>query len=88
VTYCESDIQCAAFLLASGLRLLRLESVGPSRYGFVFDDPEGLAPGWVAEYHDGARTPAKKLLDSLRELKNRLYSEKGRNNGNNHKSYY
>jgi len=88
VTYTESDIQCAAFLLACGLKLAGLEVVGPNRYGFVFDDSRGRAPGWVAEYHDGARAPAKRVLDCLRELKNRLYAEKGLNRNGNNKSYY
>jgi hypothetical protein len=87
MSYCESDIGASAFLLAHGLKLVRLELVGPNRYGFVFDDPRGIAPGYVADFHDGSQAPAKKLLDSLRELKNQLYAQKGFRNGN-HKSYY
>jgi hypothetical protein len=89
MSYTESDIGASAFLLAHGLKLLELEIIGPGpRFGFVFDDAKGWAAGLVLDYHDGRECPAKKLLDCLRELKNRLYAEKGLNrNGNGHKFY-
>jgi hypothetical protein len=82
--YVESDIGAAAFLLARGFRLAGLTQLGPTRYGFSFADLDGAAPETVQAYHASATIEAKALLNSLRELKNKLYATKGSNgNGNN-----
>ncbi len=87
-SHVEADIGAAAFLLARGFQLLGLELLGRNRFGFVFGDEERGADRAVRDYFDGAAAQSKRLMDSLRMLKDRLYAEKGWNgNGNQYRSY-
>jgi hypothetical protein len=84
----ESDIGAAAFLLTRGFKLVGLTRLGPHRYGFCFSDPDNSAAQETRSYFDGATAEAKALLDSLRDLKNRLYAEKANGNGNETRTHF
>lgn len=68
-----SDLNLAAYLLATDHPLLRLE--GPAgRRNFVFDN---VNPEAVTSFYAGARVEARKLLGALRDLKG-LVAQEGR----------
>jgi hypothetical protein len=81
----ETDIGTAAYLTACGFPLLDLVSVGPNRYAFRFADPDSTAEETARNYFAGAPAEAKALVDTLRNLKDRLYAVKG--NGNRNGNY-
>jgi len=78
----ETDIAVASFLTVRGFKLTHLKQLGPHRYGFSFADPDYTAAKEVDSYFAGANAEAKALLDTLRDLKDRLYATKGNRNGN------
>ncbi len=77
----ESYIGVAAFLVERGFKLNGLKQLGPFRYGFCFSDSDRGAAKEVQNYFAGATSEAKRLLDSLRDLKDILYAEKANGNG-------
>lgn len=74
--YVEADLGCAAFLDASGYKLIGLKELGPNRLGFWFDDPCQTAERDAARYFAGATVGAERLAMSIRSLKARLRAEK------------
>lgn len=62
-----SDIDAGAFLLASGLRLLRIEAEH-ERGLFVFLDKQAQARGLRADYGEGAALSVKLVFRCRRQL--------------------
>ena len=63
-----TDLNEAAFILASGHRLLRVDD-GPFR-SFVFDAAGASA---AADYHRDAPIPARSFVRRLREIRNFIH---------------
>lgn len=64
-----TDLALAAFLLAKGLPLLRIESAGGSRKMFCFS-PE--AREVAGHFYQDAPAPARSLANAIRDLKARI----------------
>ena len=80
--FVQSDLGAAAYLLSQGRRLLGLEQIGPNRYGFRFDDSDGLAEKECAMYFGGALCCALNFGKSIRSLKDQMYAQKTLERGN------
>ena len=68
------DLNIGAFLLVRGFRLESLERVG-RRLAFRFSG-EAEAQEAVQDYHHGGTVVARDFAQALKQLKDRLYSEK------------
>jgi hypothetical protein len=77
-----SDLGQAAFLLAMGHRFLGLNYAGGGRYGFQFGDEDGHTSKDADAYFAGAMAPAREVVEALKTLKQLLYAQRGRRNGN------
>lgn len=72
------DFYQACVIKTLGFPLKRLEGGGSKFRIFVFDDPEFMAEEKLGQYWDGQLlVNPKALIDSIQDLKNRLYAEKG-----------
>ena len=68
-----SDTPFAAFLYASGVKLLELDRSNPQRIAFVFDSPDGeLLASWQKAT---ATVNVRAFWSALQELKARLTRE-------------
>jgi len=68
-SYCTTDLNLAAFLMARGLPLLKTESTGGARKTFHFG-PE--AQDIAAEFYQNAPVLVRSFANALRDLKTRL----------------
>lgn len=74
-TYKTSELQLAAFLLARGKLILKLERAG-RRVFFVFQDIEGHCKEQEQEYWTGrGLVSARAYADCSRTLKNWIFAE-------------
>ena len=71
--FTASDLNLAAYLLATDHPLLRLEGA-PGRRSFVFDH---VSPETITGFYSGAKVDARRLLGALRDLKG-LVAQGGR----------
>lgn len=72
--YSTRDFQIASCLLSAGHDLLRLEKADETTFYFVFSISPDLAEKLVQDYWSNKLTfPAKKLNDSIHQLKTRLH---------------
>jgi len=70
-----NDFYQAVILKTVGLPLLRLERGNGKFVTFVFDDPEGRAKKILEEYWGRKiKVIARDLVESVNELKTRLYA--------------
>lgn len=75
--YMTSDFYSAAYVRASGCRMLRAEWRNDRCY-FVFDNTN-LLTGLMGEYfNDTARVAPKRFSDEIKRLKFEMYESKGR----------
>ncbi len=72
-TYKTKDLSEASFLYASHQKLIRLEE-DTGRYYFVFEDRSTCQKLIDTYWRKEATVDAKELLDSLRSLKDRIFS--------------
>ena len=73
--YITTDLGCAAFLINSGVTLLRIDHL-PAKSNFVFDGE--VSTDMVNKYwaDDGLVNP-RTFTITLRDLKTRLHNERG-----------
>jgi hypothetical protein len=79
---CISDLGQAAYLYAIGHKFVGLDYSGHGRYGFLFANEQGQAAKDANAYFASAMVPARELVEALKILKQVLYSEKEKGNGN------
>jgi|GEM_PF-2425417 len=73
------DFSHSIVLLSLGYRLLELEQGGGNFVRFVFEiNPEEAAVLWDQYWRKEIQVDAKTLIDSIHELKSRMYGEGGR----------
>lgn len=72
--YTISDFYIAAFILASGKKLVDLDRSNPKKVVFLFDDPIGCRV-LTMQYWQGKEVKGIDLADAIRQLKARLYSQ-------------
>lgn len=71
--FTTSDTPFAAFLYASGVRLVELDRSNPQRVAFVFDSPDAdLIAGWQKST---AMVNVRAFWSGLQEMKARLARE-------------
>ncbi|OGE25741.1 hypothetical protein A2780_02530 [Candidatus Daviesbacteria bacterium RIFCSPHIGHO2_01_FULL_41_45] len=73
--YKTRDLHEAAFLYAKGKKLLRLEG-GGREFWFVFDEADGCEVLANSYWANEVEVLAKSYADSLRTLKDRVFSRK------------
>ena len=71
--YRTKDLSEASFLYASGQKLITLESDN-ERFWFVFEDKQACQHLIDAYWRKEAMVNAKEFADSLRSLKDRIFS--------------
>lgn len=79
---CISDLGQAAYLRVMGHELVGLRDSGRGRFSFRFADDEGQTTKDADLYFAGAMVQAHELVEALKTLKQILYSEKEKGNGN------
>jgi hypothetical protein len=67
----------AAFLVASGFQLLRVEVASGLRFEFVFPDPSGEVEKTLDGYFSGASVPARDFYRSLQDVRFAVNRAKG-----------
>lgn len=73
--YQTSDFYVAAYLLASGVRLLRSDRSNPRRVVFVFSYNEG-EQNLIEDFLFGrSKVDPRKLISAIKELKQLLHSD-------------
>lgn len=77
-----SDMGQAAYLHAVGHKFVGLDYSGRGRYSFRFADERTEIMQDADAYFTGALVPARELIEALKTLKQILYSEKEKGNGN------
>ena len=73
--YKTKDLHEASFLYAKGKKLLRLEG-GDREFWFVFEDLESCEILSNSYWSREATIVAKELIDSIRTLKDMIFSKK------------
>ncbi len=72
--YKSKDFYISACLLASGLKLIRLEPGTGKFVHFVFDDPKNLAPEIISSHWNRSnRIASRDLIEAINELRTRLH---------------
>lgn len=75
--YKTKDFYLSACLLAYGIPLLKLESIGNNIYYFVFGTSEKSAEQIIQSYWDRSlKLPVRNFVEAINELKTRIHSEK------------
>ena len=74
-TYETYDIQCAAVLLCCNFELLSLDKTQPKKVKFIFKRKEKLDELINKFWSDQLKVKARSLLENLKILKNRIYSD-------------
>ncbi len=70
------DLNCSAALLCAGFELLTVDKGADARKSlFVFKKQDGLEETVDLYWSDRLEVKARKFADSIKALKNRLYSE-------------
>lgn len=73
--FITKDFYQSVILLTVGLNLNRLERGEGKFVNFVFSDPEYQAEDFIEKFWAGElRLDPKKLINSIKELKTRIYS--------------
>ncbi len=69
------DMGCSAALLCAGFELLSLNKEQPHKSLFVFRRADGIEDVVDGYWSDRLEVKARSFFDSIKALKNRLYSE-------------
>jgi hypothetical protein len=69
--YLTTDLSLAAFLMAHGHALSRVEGPRGGQRVFVFP---GSGRDFATRYYTGASVPARPFVNALRDLKSLIYS--------------
>ena len=69
------DLGCSAALVCAGFELLNLDKVNPRKALFVFRKQDGIEDVVDAYWSDRLEVKARAYFDTVKMLKNRLYSE-------------
>jgi len=69
------DLNCSAALLCSGFELLTVDKQNPRKALFVFKRVNGIHEVIDLYWSDRLEVKARTFADTLKALKNRLYSE-------------
>jgi hypothetical protein len=71
----SNDFYLCACVLASGVRLKRVDWNGGKIATFVFDDPTGQAENTISSHWDRRLAlPTRDLIEAIHELKTRIHS--------------
>lgn len=73
VTY---DINIASALVSKGYQIERIDRHNPNKARFYFSAAHGLHESVELYWNDQLKLNARTLLDNLKMLKNRLYSQR------------
>jgi hypothetical protein len=74
-TFSTHDMGCSAALLAAGYVLSGLDKTNPRKALFVFSKRTGIEESAETYWSDVLHVPARTYFDTIKMLKNRLYSE-------------
>lgn len=69
------DLNCSAALICAGFELLSVEKDNPRKCLFVFKKQAGLEELCSLYFFDRLEVKARAYADTIKALKNRLYSE-------------
>jgi hypothetical protein len=64
-----SQLQVAAFLVASGAQLFRVEKVGPRAVEFIFQDKDGSTAALAVRFFEHAKCEAFAFMRALTGLR-------------------
>jgi hypothetical protein len=65
-----TSLPAAAFAVAHGVKLPRLEPIGPDRFQFSFDDDaEGIVPDRIHDYFSGASVSGREFFRALSDIR-------------------
>jgi len=69
------DLNCSGALLAAGFELISVDKQNPRKALFVFRREDGIEATVEAYWSDRLQVKARTFADSVKALKNRLYSD-------------
>lgn len=72
--YKTKDFYLASVLLAKGIKLIKLESISPRLFFFVFEATKETSDILISSYWNRELTiSARNLIEAISELKTRIY---------------
>ena len=69
LTYCITDLVCAAFLKVKGIPFIEIKKKGVFEYEFVFEDKKKECEKLAIEFMNDAPIPCRSFANTIRDLK-------------------